>query len=138
MILVPTSIISYQHYIVTNITVTKTVNRLTVLFIICSRLWFMIILVSSNDLSDLYGVLRNDIFEHRYNLCRINIKNSMRQIFNISIKHTICIHVDKKAQERFFEALESISKCFDNILLSVKREDVIYSHFTRLQVRFLC
>ena len=56
--------------------------------------------------------------------------------FDISIKHTICIHVDKKAEERFFEALESISKCFDNILLSVKREDVIYSHFTRLQVRF--
>ena len=54
---------------------------------------------------------------------------------NISTKHTICIHIDKKADTRFYEALESISKCFDNIILAKKRVDVIYAHFTRLQVQ---
>ena len=53
----------------------------------------------------------------------------------IPAKHTICIHIDKKADKRFYEALESISKCFDNIILAKKREDVIYAHFTRLQVQ---
>ena len=51
-------------------------------------------------------------------------------------KHTICIHIDKKANKLFYKALESISNCFDNIILVKKREDVIYAHFTRLQVDY--
>ena len=52
------------------------------------------------------------------------------------LKHLICIHVDKKAEEKFFDALQNLSSCFSNIFLAKKREDVIYGHYSRLQVKF--
>ena len=68
------------------------------------------------------------------NICyRLNYYRSN----NISTKNTICIHLDKKAYYGLYEALETISKCCDNIILAKKREDVIYAHFSRLQVENL-
>ena len=50
-------------------------------------------------------------------------------------KHLICIHVDKKAEQKFFDALQNLTSCFSNIFLAKKREDVIYGHYSRLQVK---
>ena len=102
-----------------------------VVHIIPSQSSLMKILASSNVLLDLFGVPRNDIFLFMYH---IKIEN-FKVYEKISTKHTICIHIDRKADTRLYEALESISKCFDNIILAKKREDVTYAHFTRLQVR---
>ena len=51
------------------------------------------------------------------------------------LKHLICIHVDKKAERKFFDALQNLTSCFSNIFLVKKREDVIYAHYSRLQVK---
>ena len=50
-------------------------------------------------------------------------------------KHFICIHVDKKAEKKFFDALGNLTSCFSNVFLAKKREDVIYGHYSRLQVK---
>ena len=50
-------------------------------------------------------------------------------------KHLICVHVDKKAEKKFVDALHELTRCFSNIFLSKKREDVIYGHYSRLQVK---
>ena len=39
-----------------------------------------------------------------------------------------------KADEKFLEALEKIAGCFENVFLSKKRENVIYTHFSMIQV----
>ena len=51
-------------------------------------------------------------------------------------KHLICIHIDIKSDQKFYDALEKISNCFDNIFLAKKREDVIYTHFSMIKVSF--
>lgn len=49
-----------------------------------------------------------------------------------------CVHVDQKASASFFDAVSSIAKCFPNVFLVTKREDVIYTHFSRLQADLNC
>ena len=49
-----------------------------------------------------------------------------------------CFHVDQKASPEFYDAMNTISKCFPNVFLSEQREDVIYSHFSRLQADLNC
>ena len=51
-------------------------------------------------------------------------------------QHSICIHIDIKSDQKFYDALEKISNCFDNIFLAKKREDVIYTHFSMIKVSF--
>ena len=46
----------------------------------------------------------------------------------------ICLHIDKKAEKKFFDAMQNLTSCFSNIFLAKKREDVIYGHYSRLQV----
>ena len=53
------------------------------------------------------------------------------------VQHSICIHIDIKAEQKFYEALEKISNCFDNVFLAKKREDVIYTHFSMIKVSSL-
>ena len=54
----------------------------------------------------------------------------------ISFKNLICIHVDLKADERFLNALEELANCFGNVFLATKRENVIYTHISMIQVKF--
>lgn len=49
-----------------------------------------------------------------------------------------CIHVDKKVQDSFFDAMTVIANCFPNVFIADKREDVIYTHFSRLQADLNC
>ena len=49
-------------------------------------------------------------------------------------KNSICIHVDSKADANFLNALEKLANCFDNVFLAKKREDVIYTSFSMIQV----
>lgn len=52
----------------------------------------------------------------------------------IKQQHYICIHIDIKSDEKFYDALKKVSNCFDNIFLAEKREDVIYTHFSMIKV----
>ena len=56
--------------------------------------------------------------------------------YDIEKQHSICIHIDIKSDQKFYDALEKISNCFDNIFLAKKREDVIYTHFSMIKVSF--
>ena len=56
--------------------------------------------------------------------------------YDIKKQHSICIHIDIKSDQKFYDALEKISNCFDNIFLAKKREDVIYTHFSMIKVSF--
>jgi hypothetical protein len=49
-----------------------------------------------------------------------------------------CIHVDKSASVSVHDAISSISKCFPNVFISSKLEDVIYASFSRLQADLNC
>lgn len=73
------------------------------------------------------------IFLRRIWLCRI-ISNHLAHITVTKLKHMICLHIDKKAEKKFFDAMQNLTSCFSNIFLAKKREDVIYGHYSRLQV----
>ena len=49
-----------------------------------------------------------------------------------------CIHVDNKSNDAVFQNLQTISKCFDNIFLTEKREAVTYAHYSRLKADLNC
>lgn len=49
-----------------------------------------------------------------------------------------CIHIDKKSNPIFQKAIRSMVKCFDNVFLSTKTENVVYGGFSRLQADINC
>ncbi|CAF0798589.1 unnamed protein product [Rotaria sp. Silwood1] len=49
-----------------------------------------------------------------------------------------CIHVDSDASISVYEGVKSIVQCFNNVVLSSKREKVIYATFSRLQADLNC
>ncbi|XP_033744779.1 beta-1,3-galactosyl-O-glycosyl-glycoprotein beta-1,6-N-acetylglucosaminyltransferase-like [Pecten maximus] len=49
-----------------------------------------------------------------------------------------CLHVDLSAKHVVHEATRSIVKCFDNIFISSKLEDVVYEGMTRLRADLNC
>jgi len=53
-------------------------------------------------------------------------------------QNSYCIHIDVKATTNFFLALQNLADCFPNVFVSKKREDVIYTHFSRLQADLNC
>ena len=53
-------------------------------------------------------------------------------------QNSYCIHIDVKASTNFFLALQNLADCFPNVFISKKREDVIYTHFSRLQADLNC
>ena len=68
-------------------------------------------------------------------LCFLPEQTSIEKCFMIMrSKNSICIHVDSKADAIFFNALEKLANCFDNVFLAKKREDVIYTSFSMIQV----
>ncbi len=49
-----------------------------------------------------------------------------------------CIHVDLKADERFFRAMSGLAACFPNVFLASKRETVVWASYARLQADLTC
>lgn len=49
-----------------------------------------------------------------------------------------CIHVDSKADKSTYKAMESIVKCFDNVVLASHRIDVVYGLFPVLEAEMSC
>lgn len=49
-----------------------------------------------------------------------------------------CIHVDLSAKHVVHEAIRSIVKCFDNVFISSKLEDVLYAGMSRLKADLNC
>ncbi|XP_069107305.1 N-acetyllactosaminide beta-1,6-N-acetylglucosaminyl-transferase-like [Argopecten irradians] len=49
-----------------------------------------------------------------------------------------CIHVDRSASPMVHQAVRSIAKCFHNVFISSKLEDVVYSSVSRLQADLNC
>ena len=43
--------------------------------------------------------------------------------------------IEKKI-ERFLNSLEGLANCFGNVFLATRRENVIYTHFSMIQVKF--
>lgn len=48
-------------------------------------------------------------------------------------QNVYCIHVDLKASEVFQTSVREMAKCFPNVLLSNKSEDVVYESISLLQ-----
>ncbi len=49
-----------------------------------------------------------------------------------------CIHIDTKSTRAFRQAIESISKCFDNIMISSQSETIKWGSFSILQAELNC
>ena len=92
------------------------------------QLQFIPILARLNAWYVLFGVHRDDLFEDSWFI----IKPGKYKKWNHS-KHSICIHIDSKADPEFYDAMKFIANCFGNIFLAKKREDVVYTHFTMIK-----
>jgi hypothetical protein len=53
-------------------------------------------------------------------------------------QNVYCIHIDLKSSIEVHKALESITQCFDNVIISSKLEDVIYAGISRLKADINC
>ncbi|XP_050409404.1 beta-1,3-galactosyl-O-glycosyl-glycoprotein beta-1,6-N-acetylglucosaminyltransferase [Patella vulgata] len=49
-----------------------------------------------------------------------------------------CIHVDKKAADWIFKTMERISRCFDNVHVLVRRENVVYASYGVIAAELKC
>ncbi|XP_059156046.1 beta-1,3-galactosyl-O-glycosyl-glycoprotein beta-1,6-N-acetylglucosaminyltransferase-like [Physella acuta] len=49
-----------------------------------------------------------------------------------------CIHVDKKAPEKFYLAISAIVQCFPNVFLTSRRIDVVWGLFSVLEPELIC
>ena len=49
-----------------------------------------------------------------------------------------CLHVDRKAHPILLTGVNSIAKCFPNIVVVSKQENVVYASFSRLQAELNC
>ena len=45
-----------------------------------------------------------------------------------------CIHVDSKMSSSLKQAIWDLVRCFDNVFVASKLENVVYAGFSRLQV----
>ena len=73
----------------------------------------------------------------------ILVNENAEQVFRLlrAIYHPeniYCIHIDKKSKENFHIAIRSMVKCFDNVFLSTKFENIVYGGFSRLQADINC
>ncbi|XP_032824639.2 beta-1,3-galactosyl-O-glycosyl-glycoprotein beta-1,6-N-acetylglucosaminyltransferase 4 [Petromyzon marinus] len=53
-------------------------------------------------------------------------------------QNVYCIHVDTKSSTTFKSAVQSLAKCFDNVFVASKLEEVHYAHISRLQADINC
>ena len=53
-------------------------------------------------------------------------------------QNVYCVHIDTKASSAMYNALRKVESCFANIRLASKRENVVYSSFSRLQADLNC
>jgi beta-1,6-N-acetylglucosaminyltransferase 4 len=75
-----------------------------------------------------FSILTHDNLEQLERLLRI-----------IYRQHNVyCIHVDSKTDPKDKEAIESITKCFSNVFIATKLEQVYYAHFSRVQADLNC
>ena len=49
-----------------------------------------------------------------------------------------CIHIDSKSSKEFYESINSIVQCFDNVFIASKLEYIVYAGFSRLQADLNC
>jgi beta-1,3-galactosyl-O-glycosyl-glycoprotein beta-1,6-N-acetylglucosaminyltransferase/N-acetyllactosaminide beta-1,6-N-acetylglucosaminyltransferase/mucin type N-acetylglucosaminyltransferase 3 len=53
-------------------------------------------------------------------------------------QHQFCIHLDLKAPNSTFEALQGIAQCLSNVFLASTREFIIYQGYSRLKADVTC
>ena len=53
-------------------------------------------------------------------------------------QNVYCIHIDKRASREVHEAMESLTKCFPNVYIASKLEQVVYAGISRLQADINC
>ncbi|XP_013379216.1 beta-1,3-galactosyl-O-glycosyl-glycoprotein beta-1,6-N-acetylglucosaminyltransferase 3 [Lingula anatina] len=49
-----------------------------------------------------------------------------------------CLHVDAKSQPSVLRAVEGIARCFHNVFIATRLEEVIYAGYSRLQAEINC
>lgn len=49
-----------------------------------------------------------------------------------------CIHVDRKAEEFFLDAVQGIASCFDNVFVASQLESVVYASWSRVKADLNC
>lgn len=72
-------------------------------------------------------------------LTYFNTEQFERLLRVIYRSHNIyCIHIDLKSSREFHDSINSIANCFDNVFITSKLENVVYSGFSRLQADLNC
>jgi hypothetical protein len=72
-------------------------------------------------------------------LTYFNTEQFERLLRVIYRSHNIyCIHIDSKSSKEFYDSINSIANCFDNVFIASKLENVVYSGFSRLKADLNC
>jgi hypothetical protein len=72
-------------------------------------------------------------------LTYFNTEQFERLLRVIYRSHNIyCIHIDLKSSKEFYDSINSIANCFDNVFIASKLENVVYSGFSRLKADLNC
>ena len=78
---------------------------------------------------------------YRYTFCWLfvqiqNFEHLLRAIY--APQNIYCVHVDKKAETAFLEAVMSIAFCFPNVFMVSRPMDVVYAAWPRVQADINC
>jgi hypothetical protein len=72
-------------------------------------------------------------------LTYFNTEQFERLLRVIYRSHNIyCIHIDLKSSKEFYDSINSIANCFDNVFITSKLENIVYAGFSRLQADLNC
>ncbi|CAG5121623.1 unnamed protein product [Candidula unifasciata] len=95
-------------------------------------------------LSEATGQIRGDDVERQFPLAYVilvhkdfeHLERLLRTIY--MPQHSICIHVDNKVPDSLKQAVSSLVRCFPNVVLASKPQDIIYAHMSRLLADVVC
>ena len=90
--------------------------------------------------SDVYPTKEERGYPIAYSILMHKNLNQVLQLLSAiyAQQNIYCIHLDLKASDILLQALQTTLKCFPNVFLSSKRENVVYASFSRLQADINC
>ena len=88
--------------------------------------------------------LYNTILERDFSLAfTLVVNSSPQQVFRLlkllyRPQNVFCIHYDVKTSPSVRQVFDNIAKCFSNVMISTKLEDVIWGYYTIMQAQVNC
>lgn len=93
---------------------------------------------------ELENNLYNTALEREFPMAYIFIINSRPQSVFRNLKllfrpqNTFCFNFDSKTTTEFKEIFKNIDKCFDNVMISSKQENIMWGYFTIMEAQLNC